>query len=277
MRIGLHISISGSIDRAVDRALEIGCTAFQIFTRNPRGWNFSPLTRDEVDSFVTKSRNSDLLSVTHMPYLPNLASPLTETMVKSRDSLESEVERCGMLKIPYLVTHLGSHLGYGAERGIKNVANACKAALDKIDNEVMILLENTAGSQNSVGSSFDQIREIMDIIDSRRVGVCLDTCHAFASGYDLRTNERIVETMDEFDSIVGMKNLKVVHINDSKGDLESHKDRHEHLGMGQIGEEGFHAFLKRTEIRSLPLILETPVDDRRPDIGNLKKLRALAS
>ncbi|MEE9134629.1 MAG: deoxyribonuclease IV [Nitrososphaerales archaeon] len=277
LKVGLHISISGSIDRAVDRAAEIGCTAFQIFTRNPRGWNYSPLTTQEAESYVTKSKKFDLLSVTHMPYLPNLASPLADTQKKSLDSLAGELGRCGILEIPYLVTHLGSHLGSGVERGMRNVANICVQALDRADNDVMILLENTAGSKNSVGSSFDQIREIMDMIDSKRVGVCFDTCHAFAAGYDLRTDETITETLEKFDYTVGIDNLKVVHVNDSKGELGGHKDRHEHLGLGQIGEEGFHALLKRKEIRSLPLILETPVDDRRPDVGNLNKLRALAN
>jgi len=277
LKVGLHISISGSIDRAVDRAAEIGCTAFQIFTRNPRGWNYSPLTTQEAESYVTKSKKFDLLSVVHMPYLPNLASPLADTQKKSLDSLAGELGRCGILEIPYLVTHLGSHLGSGVERGMRNVANICVQALDRADNDVMILLENTAGSKNSVGSSFDQIREIMDMIDSKRVGVCFDTCHAFAAGYDLRTDEMITETLEKFDYTVGIDNLKVVHVNDSKGELGEHKDRHEHLGLGQIGEEGFHALLKRKEIRSLPLILETPVDDRRPDVGNLNKLRALAN
>lgn len=277
LKVGLHISISGSIDRAVDRAAEIGCTAFQIFTRNPRGWNYSPLTEQEAESYVSKSKKFDLLSVTHMPYLPNLASPVPDTQKRSLDSLAGELERCGILEIPYLVTHLGSHLGSGVERGMRNVANVCIQALEIAENDVMILLENTAGSKNSVGSSFDQIKEIMDMIDSKRVGVCFDTCHAFAAGYDLRTDEKITETIEKFDSMVGMKNLKVVHVNDSKGELGGNKDRHEHLGMGQIGEKGFHALLKRQEIRSLPLILETPVDDRRPDIGNLNKLRALAN
>lgn len=277
LKVGLHISISGSIDRAVDRASEIGCTVFQIFTRNPRGWNYSPLTTQEADSYVTKSKKLDLLSVTHMPYLPNLASPLGDTQKKSLDSLSGELGRCGTLEIPYLVTHLGSHLGSGVERGMRNVANICVEALDRADNNVMILLENTAGSKNSVGSSFDQIRAIMDMIDSKRVGVCFDTCHAFAAGYDLRTEETVTGTLEKFDSMVGIDNLKVVHVNDSKGELGGHKDRHEHLGMGQIGEAGFHALLNKKEIRSLPLILETPVDDRRPDVGNLNKLRALAN
>lgn len=278
MLIGVHVSIAGSIDKAVDRAKELNCTTFQIFTRNPRGWNFSPLKQEEVDAFVKKLKAYGFkLTAAHMPYLPNISSPFDETYKRSLEILKAELSRCGQLEINYLITHLGSHLGKGLEIGLKRVVDACNNALSSINNNVMLLLEITSGTKNSVGYEFEQIISIIDEIEqSDRVGVCFDTCHAFAAGYDLRNEKAVDKTLKLFDKIIGLSKLKVVHLNDSKGELGSHLDRHEHIGMGFIGEEGFRAILNHKAIRELPLILETPVDSKRDWIGNLKKVRELA-
>lgn len=277
MLLGAHVSISGSIDKAIDRAKELGCTTFQIFTRNPRGWTAKPLKKREVEEFRRKFEEVGFkIAVAHMPYLPNIASPDKKSHQRSVKSLIQELERTGKLGLQYLVVHVGSHLGKGLAAGINQVAKAVNTALSKVDNDVMLLLENMAGQKNSVGSRFEDIRRILDLIeDKKRVGVCFDTCHAFAAGYDLRTRETIKTTLEDFDAIIGLKRLKVVHVNDSKGDLGSGIDRHEHIGMGKIGEKGFYELLHHPVIRPLPLILETPVDSRGNFATNLAKLKEL--
>jgi deoxyribonuclease-4 len=281
MKIGLHVSISGSIDKAVDNALALKCTAFQIFTRNPRGWASKNLTHEDTDNFKKKLLASKIerdAVCAHMPYLPNLSSSKKDLYKKSLVTFVNEVKRCAMLGIPYLVIHLGSHLGAGVQVGIKNLANACNTAVSKADNDVMILLENMAGQKNSVGSHFEELKQILDLLEPRkRFGVCFDTCHAFAAGYDLRSKDAVEDTVAAFDKHIGMKELRIVHLNDSKGDINCNRDRHEHIGMGYIGEKGFRAFLSNNEIKKRPLILETPIDNRRDDAGNLKKVRELAS
>ncbi|MFQ6137443.1 MAG: deoxyribonuclease IV [Candidatus Hydrothermarchaeales archaeon] len=278
MKVGVHVSIAGALDRSFDRARERGCDTFQIFTRNPRGWRFKDLTESDIEEFLKKSEKFDIEPVIdHMPYLPNLASPKDDIYEKSIDTLTAELVRCEQLNIPYLVTHLGSHLGEGMERGFDRIVSGVNRALSESDNDVMLLLENTAGTKNSMGTSFEDIRHIIDRVDRKdRTGVCFDTSHGFAGGYDLRTEEALEEVMDNFDDILGWSRLKVVHLNDSRGDLGSCIDRHEHIGMGYIGEDGFRAILKHKIIRDLPMILETPIDERRDDYGNLEKVRELA-
>jgi deoxyribonuclease-4 len=277
VNVGVHISIAGSLDRAVDRAKDAGCDVFQIFSRNPRGWGFSPLSEDIRNAFTDKIRSSGIIPVVHMPYLPNLASPKQEIYEKSVATLSAELDRCARLDIPYLVTHLGHHLGDGIAGGRTRVTRAINTALENSDNNVILLLENTAGEKNSVGSSFEHIRGIMDGLEkNHRIGICLDTCHAFAAGYELRTETGIRQTLAQFEDQIGIKYLRIIHLNDSKGDLGSGLDRHEHIGMGFIGEDGFRRILHNPVVSVLPLICETPVDDRRDDAGNIAKVRELA-
>jgi deoxyribonuclease-4 len=250
-----------------------------MFTRNPRGWKFAKLEDEEVDAFRKKTVEYKLApTVAHMPYLPNLSSPRKAIYNKSVKSLVAELERCKILSIPYVVTHLGSHLGKGTEIGLDNLTSAINFALEKSPSEVMLLLENTAGTKNSMGSSFEEIQRIIDRIESEeRVAVCLDTAHAFAAGYDIRTAEGVDQTLKRFDAALGLNRLKVIHLNDSKGDLGSGRDRHEHIGLGYIGEEGFRALLKQEALRAVPFIMETPNDERQDEAGNIKKVRELAS
>ncbi|RJS68325.1 deoxyribonuclease IV, partial [ANME-2 cluster archaeon] len=266
--------------RAVDRAQERGCDTFQIFTRNPRGWRFKDLEPEQIKKFITKIEGSGIYPpVAHAPYLPNLASPKEDVYSRSVDALANEIARCSALRIPYLVTHLGSHLGTGIEDGFMRIISAVNTAIDVIDDRdsVMLLLENTAGTKNSIGGSFEDIRRIIDgIVRDELVGVCFDTCHAFAAGYELRTAETLDATMTHFDEVIGFDRLKLIHLNDSKGGLNSRLDRHEHIGMGYIGEDGFRAILHHDIIKELPMILETPVDDRRDDVGNIRMARMLA-
>lgn len=282
MQIGVHVSIKGSIDNAVDNAMELKCTAFQIFTRNPQRWEVKNLEKEEIDNFKTKLASSKIdpaAVCAHMPYLPNLSSPEKELCEKSMNRLVNEVNRCNLLGVPYLVIHLGSHKGMGVEVGVKHLVNACNTAAGKTRrSSVVILLENTAGQKNSVGSRFEELKRILGMLEpQRRFGVCFDTCHAFAAGYDLRSKENVHDTIAEFDKHVGMKSLHIVHLNDSKFPLGGNRDRHEHIGLGYIGEKGFKAILAEKEFRKMPMILETPIDERRDDVGNLKKVKELAA
>ena len=273
MQIGCHVSASGSIDKSVDNAVERDCSAFQIFTRSPRSWHAKDLTKEVIDAFKSKLKSSkiDRFAIcAHMPYLPNLATPKNDAFEKSVDTLISEVERCAQLGIPYLVTHLGSHLGTGEEAGIKKLVEGLTKA-GQTKNDVMILLENTAGQKNSVGSDFKQLGEIFkQLKPGKKFGVCIDTCHAFVAGYDLRTAEKVKETFKEFDRHVGIENLKILHLNDARGELGCNLDRHYHLGLGGIGEEGMKSVVKFANKKKIPIILETPIDDDRDDFENVK-------
>jgi deoxyribonuclease-4 len=277
LKVGFHVSIHGSIDQAVDRAVELKCNTFQIFTRNPRQWKPTRLTFKAAEAFSDKVKRHDMEPVfAHMPYLPNLASPKDDIYNKSVNALITELERCRRLEIPYLVTHLGSHLGVGMQTGFMRLINAINQAFTTTGRGVTLLLENTAGTKNSMGGTLEDIQHIIrDLTYPKSVGICFDTSHAFAAGYDLRTADSVEETIRKIDEVIGFEKLKLVHLNDSKGDLNSRIDRHEHIGLGKIGEDGFRNVLG-SKLGSLPLILETPVDSRRNNVDNLRKVNDLA-
>jgi deoxyribonuclease-4 len=277
--VGVHVSIAGSIDRAVSRATERGCDTFQIFSRNPRGWRYKPLIHESSSAFTRAMAASGIgPAVVHMPYLPNFASEKDIIYSQSVESLSVELSRCADLQVPFLVTHLGHHGPLGKEDGRRRVADAINIALEDAPAGVFLLLENTAGEKNSVGSDLADIGDIIGRIhDQKRIKVCFDTCHAFAAGYDLRTPEAVGETFDRFDSEIGFDLLPLIHLNDTKGRLGSGLDRHEHIGLGQIGEEGIRSILHHPRLRNLPFIMETPEDDTRDDIGNIARVRQLAA
>jgi deoxyribonuclease-4 len=275
----VHVSISGTIDQAADRAREMGCDTFQMFTRNPRGWKYKKLDRGEVAEFKRKVGTYNLTPVVaHMPYLPNLSSPKKLIYNKSVKSLSGELERCGALGIPYIVTHLGSHLGEGSDIGLEKIVAAINRTLSENPNDVMLLLENTAGTKNSMGSSFEDLKRILDRVENRaRVGVCFDTAHAYAAGYDLHSPRGVDDTLGKFNSVLGVNILKVIHLNDSQVGLGSGRDRHEHIGLGYIGEQGFRALFKHEAVRNLPFIMETPIDERGDEKENMRRVRELST
>ncbi|OYV08184.1 MAG: deoxyribonuclease IV [Methanosaeta sp. ASP1-1] len=280
LRLGVHVSVAGGIDRAVSRAQEKGCDAFQIFSSNPRGWLSSPISRLSAERFVSSLSQSGLFpAVDHMPYLPNLASARDEVYQKSVQALALELDRCRILGISYLITHLGSHLGAGRESGMERIVSALEAALEGESGRTVLLLENSSGTRNSVGSSFQEIATIIDSLpqEKERIGVCLDTCHLHAAGYDLRSSQALGSVLEQFRDCIKMEHLRLIHLNDCRGGLGAHLDRHEHIGLGQIGEEGFRAVLSHPALSGLPMILETPQDSRRDDLGNLETARRLAS
>jgi len=279
VQIGAHVSISGSIANAITNASKRECSAFQVFTSNPRGWHAKDLTDDGITNYKNNLSQSNIdrfATVAHMPYLPNLSSPEISVYEKSIHTMIREVERCDKLGIPYLVTHLGSHKGTGEDKGIQRLVSAL-TEVAKTNKDVTILLENTAGQKNSVGSDFTQLAEIFfGLKPASRFGICIDTCHAFAAGYDLRNEKNVKDVFEKFDSEIGLKHIKIIHLNDSKGELGCHLDRHEHIGLGHIGEAGLSQVVKLANKNKIPIILETPIDERRTDFENIRKAKDLA-
>ncbi len=276
----MHVSTSGSLDNSVDNANALGCNAFQIFTRKPRGWAAPPLLQKEIISFKKKLDASAIdrsATVAHMPYLPNFSSPDTVSFQRSIKSLIEETMRCSKLGIPYIVAHLGSHKGAGQKEGIETVVKAFTKAAQNTPDSVTILLENNAGHKHSVGSSFEEFAEIFSYLEPLgRFGICFDTCHAFAVGYDLRTKKAASSALDKFVKLVGKNNIKILHLNDSKGKIGCNTDIHEHIGLGHIGEVGLAHFVRFAKSNHIPIILETPIDKRRDDLGNIRKVKELS-
>jgi deoxyribonuclease-4 len=274
VKLGFHVSIAGSVDQSFDRAQLLGCTAFQVFTRNPRTWASKQLTEEEVRAFRHKHRATRIGPVfAHMPYLPNLASPSEEIYEKSVASLVEEVERCDILSIRYIITHIGSHVGSGAEKGRVRITQALGRAIDA--GTPTILLENGSGSGNHMGSRFEDVADLINTVGSNRIGFCLDTCHAYAAGYDISTEKGLHSTLRQLAKTMGFGKLRLIHLNDSVGALGSGVDHHDHIGMGNIGEEGFRRILNSRLVKK-PMVMETPVDERRSDSENMGKVLELA-
>lgn len=279
MLLGAHLSTSGGVDKSFDRAVELNCTAFQIFTKSNRQWNARELKPQEIESYHQKQQKTGIEPVVcHASYLLNLGNPDDEIWQKSLNALIIELERCELLKIPYLVLHPGSHLDSGVEAGVARVAQALDVVHNRLpDIGCKVALEITAGQGAALGATFEEIRAIIDACrQGNRLVVCFDTCHALAAGYEFRTPQSYRAMIDRFDSVIGLERLKVIHVNDSQKDLDSRVDRHAHIGEGCIGLEPFGYFLNDPRFKKVPFLLETPVDDDPGDnIRNLNKLRAL--
>lgn len=279
MRLGAHESIAGGLHKAFDRALSATCDAVQIFVKSNRSWAVKPLAEDEIAQFKAMAEETGIRPVVgHTSYLLNLGSPDELLWEKSRNMLITELERCKALGIPWLVLHPGAHVGSGEEAGLARVAEGLgevHAATPGLRTQV--LLETTAGQGSSLGHTFEQLARIIELTPhGERLGVCLDTCHVFAAGYELRTAEGYAATMEAFDQALGLERLKALHLNDSKGERGNRKDRHEHIGKGHIGLEGFRNVVNDPRLAGLPGLLETPKgDDLREDRENLAVLRSL--
>ena len=277
MKLGCHVSISNSVDLAFDRAKEKTCNVFQIFVKNPRGWSAKIMSEEEIERFKIKKKSMGLSPIfAHISYLPNLASQNPEIYNKSIECFLIEIERCKTLGIPYFVIHGGSYKGGTLKQGLETYTNSIMKGLEVSNNEVIILIENSSGGKNSITGSFANIGKIMrEIDDSQVLQLCFDTCHGFGSGYDLRDSSAIEKTKDEIGQYIGLRNLSLIHANDSLGELNSFRDRHEHIGLGKIGEEGFRAMINDSDFMKIPWIIETPIDERRDDKDNLSYLRSL--
>ncbi len=279
MRFGAHMSIAGGYDKAVDRAEQAGCDSVQIFTKNNNQWRAKPIEDAQVEAFTTRLADTGIgPAVAHDSYLINLASPDDELWNKSIDAFRVELQRCELLSVPFLVTHPGAFVKSTEEEGIQRIAEALNRVHESLPGyNVLTLLETTAGQGSSIGHRFEQLAAIIEKVSApERVGFCLDTCHVFAAGYEIRTEEGYAETIGAFESILGLDNLKVFHFNDSKRELGSHVDRHDHIGAGQIGLEGFRHFVNDSRFEDRAALLETPKsDDLHEDVENLARLRDL--
>ncbi|MDQ3693737.1 MAG: deoxyribonuclease IV [Chloroflexota bacterium] len=278
--LGAHMSIAGGHERAIAAALSFGMSACQIFTKNANQWNAKPIPLEAAELFRERYAASGLRAmVAHDSYLINLASPDDALWEKSRLALLNELDRCDQLGVPFLVSHPGGHVGSGVEAGIARVGRAINQIhRERPDGLSMILLETTAGQGTTLGRSFEEIASIIDLVDdTARVGVCLDTCHIFAAGYDIRDEASFQATVRAFDDTIGLDRLKVVHLNDSKKAFGSRVDRHAPIGEGEIGLVAFELFLNDPRFVGVPGILETPKgDDGEEDRRNLATLRGLS-
>lgn len=276
MKLGKHVSISGGIDKAAVRAKNLRCNCMQIFAKNPRGWKGREISQKEVEKLKNNMNKYNIRDlVVHSTYLINLASPRDELWQKSINGLKDDYRRCGKIEAQYLVLHPGSHTGSGIESGIDRISKALNIILSEIKNNTMILLENVSGAGTAIGSNFTQIHDIIERIKNKdRVGLCLDTCHAFAAGYDLRLADGIKRIIDEIDRELKLKKLKVIHINDSKYDLATNNDKHAHIGKGYIGDVAFKKLINHNLLKDLTFILETadfPGEDE--DVKKILSLR----
>jgi deoxyribonuclease-4 len=278
--IGAHMSIAGGVFNAILHAEKAGCRCVQLFVKSSNQWHAKPLADEEIARFRQERKRTGIgPAVAHSSYLINVGSPDDALYERSREALMIEYQQCVQLGIEYLVFHPGAHVGSGVEAAVDRIAAAMNWVLDKVSGgETLLLLETTAGAGSHVGSRFEELKAIIDRLEQRRrAAVCLDTCHIFSAGYDIRIESAYKATMKEFDSILGRSSLKAIHFNDSKFDLGSHKDRHEQIGKGSIGADAFGFFLRDPKMNMIPKLLETPKDEEgRNDKRNLALLRKLA-
>jgi len=274
MLLGVHCSVSGGLENAFEEAKSLGIDTFQIFTRNQRQWVTKPISDEEQSLFSSKFKQSDIKTIfSHASYLINLGTPRDDLWENSTKAIKDEVKRSHALELSFTVLHPGSAKDTTEEIAIQRVAAALKKVLDDTaDSDVKILLENTAGQGSTIGYKFEHLQQIMKIVNSDRIGTCFDTCHAFAAGFDIRTARGFEDTMAEFDKIIGLDKLHALHLNDSKGGLGSHLDRHEHIGKGNIGLEPFKVIMNK--FPNIPKVLETPKEDDMDHI-NLTTLHNL--
>lgn len=273
------MSISGGVDKAIDRGQEVGCETIQVFVRTPRQWKMREFNPEEVEAFKQKREEIGIDPVfAHDTYLINLGSPDEDLWKRSMAVFEDELARCDALDLPFLVVHPGSHVGTGEEAGMARIAQALSLVLGrKPGYRAQILLEITAGQGDTLGYSFKQLARLMELTKGgERLGLCFDTCHAFVAGYEIRTPEGYEATFSELDELIGLERLKAFHLNDAKGDLGSRLDRHEHIGKGQLGLKPFRMLLNDKRFRGLPMVLETPKGPKmEEDKENLRVLWGL--
>ncbi|HUI45519.1 MAG TPA: deoxyribonuclease IV [Nitrospirota bacterium] len=279
MKLGFHVSISGGFSLAVQRAFELGCTCMQIFSRNPRGWTVKPLDQNDIAEFRKLREQWNVGPVfVHTNYLINLASQKSDLYEKSIEQLVIDLERTEQLGAEYLVTHLGSASGKDAAWMIERVSSALNMAMRLHPPEATILLENTAGEKGDIGYELEQVQEVITRLeDARNIGVCYDTCHGFAAGYDIRTKKDVDALARKIEATVGLKQLKGMHLNDCLREFGSHVDRHWHIGEGKVGLNGFKILLNHPAFRDVPKIMETPKESEEDDPKNMKTVKSLIS
>lgn len=271
MRFGIHVPTSGGLKKAAQTAVQLGCETIQIFTSNPTGWKVANLDPKAAAEFVSITHDHDIRPIfVHIPYLVSPAALNPTTLERSRLLLAATLERAEAVGASHVVMHLGSHLGAGVEAGIARMAETVASALEMAQNPVVLLLENSPGSRNELGSSFEEIAAIWAHLEpfSQRLGVCLDTAHMWSAGYDLSSAAGVKATMDDFEAKVGMKHLQLIHANDSKAKFNSGNDLHQPPGEGLMGLETFRALVQEPRLEEMPLIIEIPLES--PDLDRLR-------
>ena len=280
--LGAHFSIAKGLHNALYEAQAYGCSALQIFTKNSNTWKERTLSQDEIDSFDRARKITEITAIaSHTSYLINLATHEKKKHAMSCNALKNELFRSSILDIPFVVLHPGAHIGKGKNRGIRKIAESINKIFFQTPGlQTRLLLETTAGQGSNLGHTFEQIASIMDRVEtSNRIGVCLDTAHIFAAGYDIRTPDSYGRTMDAFDALIGIENLYLIHLNDSKKELGSRVDRHQHIGEGFIGIKAFELLMNDRRFIDIPKIIETPKqkDGKDCDQINLNRLRSFVN
>ena len=279
MLFGAHVSISGGIWNAPLRAGEIGCEVFQMFTRSPHGGPMAPITDEMIDEFKENCKAAGQKEwYVHTPYYINLASANNRIRYGSMNAIRQELERASQIKAKYVMTHLGSYKDLGREAGYQKLVEGLEKVLDGYEGSARFLIEISAGTGDIIGDTFEEIATVVHHLKLKKfgIGVCYDTQHGFASGYDIRTSEAVDATLNRFEATIGLDRLKLSHCNDSKVELGSRKDRHEHIGDGQIGLPGFRALLSDKRVKDINFILETAGDKVEEDLDILKDIRRTA-
>ncbi len=279
MILGVHVSGAGKIYESLNRAHDLGCDTMQIFARNPQQWQGKTLDSSEVEEFKARRDKLKIDPVfIHISYLINLASPEVRLYQGSIKAYINDMREAERLKADYIVTHMGSHKDTSEDAGIKRLIIALNKILDETSgSKVGILLENTSGSGSWLGYKFEHQKKIIAGLKKKsRVGLCLDTAHAYLAGYDLRTKDGLDSMVDEIEKLIGIKLVKLIHLNDAAGALASHHDRHDHIGQGSIGMEGMRRIINHPKLKNIPMILETPKEGPSSDAMNLKLVRKLS-
>jgi len=277
--LGAHVSVQGGVSKAPERGRELTCDCMQIFSKNQMMWRAKPLELEEAEAFVRASKEHRIAeTVIHDSYLINLASPDKALLKQSREAFLDEMVRAKHLGVKSLIFHPGAHVGSGEAVGLKRIAEGMDWARKELgSDDVTLVLENTAGQGSVLGYSFDQLARVIDLLeDPKGAGVCLDTCHAYVAGYDLRTKAGYEATMRQFDDTVGLDRLRAMHLNDSKGKQGSRLDRHDDIGKGFLGLECFKNIMNDTRLEGIPLVLETPGGEKTYK-QELKTLRSLVT
>ncbi|MBU4346688.1 MAG: deoxyribonuclease IV [Candidatus Omnitrophica bacterium] len=278
MLLGVHVSTEGRIYEAVERAQVLGCNTMQIFSRSPQRWRDNFLDNTDVEEFDKRREKARIKPVfIHIPYLINLASPNPRLYEVSIQAYIEDVLEAQALKVDYIVTHMGSHKNTSEEAGIERLVAALNRILERTrQSKVGILLENTAGSGSWLGYKFTHQKKIIQGLKYKeRVGLCFDTAHAYLAGYDIASQPGFEAMLDEIDKLIGIDFIKLIHLNDAKDNLGSHRDRHAHIGRGHIGLEGMKRIINHPKFRKIPFILETPKDSESADKINLETVRSL--
>jgi deoxyribonuclease IV len=275
--LGAHVSVSGGIHTAIDRAEKMKAESVQVFTQSPRRW--APTNHDPENFERFKDRRAEAgidATLCHALYLINLASPDDELYEKSVAALENTVDVACAIEADGVVFHIGSHLGAGMDAGIDRVTEAMKKALDRCDESTWLLMEDTAGAGDTIGRSIDELARVFERLDAHpRLGLCLDSCHLYASGYDVTDREALDGLLDEVDASIGLDRLRALHVNDSAAELGSNRDRHANIGKGLLGER-LGVFVGHARLQALPAVLEVPgKDGRGPDANEVRKLKRL--